>query len=377
MSRGRIVAEVAVVVVAAASLALACRIDAEWCERYFSLIAERVGFVWMWRGILTALALALVLHVRPRLGRWVDRVGAGEALAACARIGLSLVLSVVASEIGLRLLNLPRRYDMAVTEASMGEKNPRTGWLFKASKTFTIKTGDRLIRYDIDADHDRARSIDDLPDPKLPSLLFVGESITAGHALQWDESYPAIVGAEMNLQVVDLGVDGYGSDQAFLRLVDALPRFERPVAIITFFMPGLLERVQRVDHPRLVFDGVEPKLVAPGFLESTRFAQAFRELFSYDAEWAIQTTAEVFRQTVRLANERGARAIFVSPYLGTNWPRGDGYLVDHLLVQPGYAVADQRIGFEPVPGDNHPNAASTRRLAEAVVRKLKAELARN
>jgi hypothetical protein len=368
-------AEGLVVAVAAALLAFARHVDVPWFERYFALAATHAYVVTMWRVALAGAALVLVVHVRPRAGRWVARVGAREASAASARMALSVFLALVASEVGLRILRLPRRSDMAVTAVSLGEKNPRYGWLFKASQSFTIETGGRPVHYAFNAEHDRARSTGDLPDPGKPSLLFVGESITVGHGLEWDESYPAIVGEALGLQVVDLGVDGYGSDQAFLRLADALPRFEHPVAIITFFMPGLVERVERVDHPRLVFDGVEARLAPAGFVESLRLSQAFREIFAYRAEWAIRTTEEVFRQTARLAGERGARAIFVAPYLGTDWPRGDGYLVEELLAREGFTVVDPRFGFEPIPGDNHPNAASTRRLADAVVGVLQSELA--
>jgi hypothetical protein len=145
-----------------------------------------------------------------------------------------------------------------------------------------------------------------------------------GHGLRWEDSLPALVGEALNLQVVNLGVEGYASDQAFLRLLDALPRFEHPVAIITLFLPGLVNRLERVDHPRLVFDGDDVKLVPPGFIQNLRLTQAFRESLDFHPEWAIETTAEVPRRTARLATERGARAIFVTPYLGTNWPRGDG-----------------------------------------------------
>jgi hypothetical protein len=375
-ARRRVVAELLVVAAGLALFAGAWALDVEWLERRFGLETAHGYFLTIERAILVATGAALIVVFRPKAGRWTERVGAGEAVATCVRFTVALVLAVVASEVGLRILKLPRRYDMAVSSEALGEKNPRYGWLFKASKSITIPTGGRPIRYDFNAEHNRARSADDLPDPSRPSLLFVGESITVGHGLQWEESLPAIVGEALNLQVVNLGVEGYASDQAFLRLLDALPRFEHPVAVITLFLPGLVNRLERVDHPRLVFDGVEAKLVAPDFVQNLRLTQAFRESLDFHPEWAIKTTEEVFRQTARLAKERGARAIFLTPYLGTNWPRGDGYLVQELLVRQGLTVVDPNFGFEPIPGDNHPNAASTRRLAQAVIAALQTELAR-
>jgi hypothetical protein len=373
-SRRRVVAELLVVCLGLGLMAGAWALDVEWLQRHFGLQAGHEYYLTDERAILVTVAIALIVAARPKVGRWTERVGAAEAVGASLRIGIAFVLAIVASEVGLRILKLPRRYDMAVTSEALGETNVRYGWIFKASKSITIETAGRPIRYDFNAEHDRDRSVDDLPDPARPSLFFVGESITSGHGLEWEESYPAVVGEELGLQVVNLGVEGYASDQAFLRLLDALPRFAHPVAIVTVFLPTMISRLERVDHPRMVFDGVEVKLVPPSFVQNLRLTQAFRESFDFHAEWAIQTTAEVFRRTARLAEERGARAIFVTPYLGKK-PRGDEYLIEEVLVRQGLIVIDPDFDFEPIPVDNHPNAASTRRLAEAIVAAIQAALA--
>jgi hypothetical protein len=370
----RIVAELIVLGPGLALLACAWRIDLRWFQRHTAATGAALPLAC--RAAVLLVGLAVVVLARPRAGRWAARVGAREAAAASARIAVAFVAALVASEIGLRALKLPARCDMAIAERRLGERVPRYGWLFRASKSFTVEADGRPVRYDFDADHDRAPSVDYVPDPQRPSLLFVGESVTAGHGLAWAESFPAIVGEEMDLQVVDLGVDGYASDQAFLRLVDALPRFAHPVAVITCFMPGMVDRMERVDHPRLRFDEPGMWLEPPGWLESSRLAQAFREGFVFRSEGAIDTTAEIFRRTARLANERGARAIFVALHLGTDWPPKAWSLVDDLLVRPGYTVIAPRFGFEPIPGDVHPNVASTRRLAQAVTAALGEELRR-
>jgi hypothetical protein len=49
--------------------------------------------------------------------------------------------------------------------------------------------------------------------------------------------------------------------------------------------------------------------------------------------------------------------------------------VQELLAKEGLTVVDPDFHFEPIPGDNHPNVASTRRLADAVVEALQSELA--
>jgi len=155
-----------------------------------------------------------------------------------------------------------------------------------------------------------------------------------------------------------------------------LPRFERPVAIVTTFLPLMVNRIERLDHQRLFFEGDEIKLAPPGFVQSLKLTQLFREWFNFEAEWAIQTTGEVLLRTDRLAKSRGARAIFVTPYLATDWPRVDSYFIDDLLVRPGLTVVNPRFNFQPISSDDgHPDVASTRRLADAIIASLKTEIA--
>ena len=372
--RRRVVAELVTVGVGCMLFAAAGALNVEWQTRRFGLEDGRAHVVLIERAVLVVIAIAVVTVLRPLIGRWTTRVGGVEAIATCARIGLAVVLALVGSEVALRILGLPRPHGVNRTDA-LAEPDARHGWLFKASKSITIELGERPIRYDFDAERDRAPAVEAVSDPARPSLLFVGESIMSGHGLTYEESLPAIVGEALDLQVVNLAVDGYAADQAFLRLFDALPRFEHPVAIVTLFLPLMVNRIDRVDHQRITFDGLEVKLAPPGFVQSLRLTQTFSEWFDFHPEWAIQTAATVFQQTARLAKERNARAIFVTPYLGTDWPRRDGYLIQELLGRQGLTVVNPRFGFEPMPGDSHPNPASTRRLAEAVVAELRKELA--
>ena len=190
----------------------------------------------------------------------------------------------------------------------------------------TVTVGGRQVRYDFDAEHNRALAVDALPDPERPTVLFAGESVTAGHGLQWDEAFPVIVGKALDVQVVDLGVDGYGSDQAFLRLLDALPRFSHPIAVVTFFIPSMVDRLAHDDHPRLVFDGLTVKLVPPsGAWRGSRVFRSLRDMVLYRGEDTIELAGAIFRETARISRERGARPIFVAPRLDASaGARGTG-----------------------------------------------------
>src|SRR6266567_4104472 len=105
----------------------------------------------------------------------------------------------------------------------------RLGWSYFPGRTTWTRVGGRPVAYAIDADGDRARSSDARVDPTRPTLLFAGESIAFGYGLPYDETFVHLVGAELGIQTVNLAVVGYGNDQAYRRLRDALPRFAHPL----------------------------------------------------------------------------------------------------------------------------------------------------
>ncbi|HEY2518358.1 MAG TPA: hypothetical protein VGI39_46135 [Polyangiaceae bacterium] len=359
--------------VAAALLFWAWRAELTWFCRRWGLEARHAYFASIGR-VLAALLAALLVAVARPLGRAASRTGARESLFTVLRYSVALGAALVAGELGARALHLPRTKDPAETAGvSLGERHPRYGWVFKASQVLVTRVGGRDVELALNAEHDRARSIDRAYDLGAETILFAGESITAGHGLAWDETYPALVGLALGAQVVDLGVDGYGSDQAFLRLADTLPRFERPSAVVTFFIPTMVDRLARIDHPRVEFDGLEVKVLPPDVgWRRLHLVQAFYGAFEYRDEGTIARAAEVVRETARLAKARGARPLFVAPFLGVG-PRQDGYLVDVLFRQQGLPVIEPDIQYVRLPGDYHPNAESTRLLADAVVHALQAE----
>jgi hypothetical protein len=382
--RARLVAELLAGALGVAALVWAWHADLRYCERHFcaecvAYDAYQVAAAYGWRAGGALVGLLLLFYVRPRAGRWAGCRPPAECLATCGRMTMALALALVAAEIGLRVLHLPRPKDKAKTiEVAIGESNDRYGWLFTASKATVIEhAGHRSVEYAINAEHDRAPTVDTLPDRSKPSILVVGESLAAGHGLPWDETFPALVGDALGLQVVNLSVHGYGFDQQFLRLHDALPTFQHPVAIVTIFIRYMIDRMAEDTHRHLEFVGHEPMLdPTDGFWHHSALVRAWWSTRPYRTDYPFELAAKIFRETDRLARERGATAIFLAPNQSYGSPRNDQYLLDELFTRQGLTVIDGDFGYHPLEDDVHPDAASTRRLADLVIASLRAELAR-
>jgi hypothetical protein len=384
--RARLVAEGLVGALGVAALAWAWHADLRYCERHFcaELVAYdsyQLGAAYCWRAGAALVGFLLLFIVRPRAGRWAEQRPPAACMAAGGRLTLALALALVASEIGLRVLHLPRPKDKSKTiEVAIGEPNDRYGWLFTASKATVLDhAGNRKVEYAINAEHDRVPTVDAVPDHSKPSILFVGESLTAGHGLPWDETYPAIVGDALGMQVVNLAVHGYGFDQQFLRLYDALPTFQHPVAIVTIFIRYMIDRMAEDTHPHLELElgGRHEPVLDPvdGFWHRSALVRAWWITRPYRTDYPLELAAKIFRETDRLARERGATAIFLAPNQNYGSPRGDGYLLDELFTRQGLTVIDADFGYHPLQDDVHPDAASTRRLADLVIASIRAELA--
>jgi hypothetical protein len=371
----RRVTDALVLIAGVSALTWAWRADLAWCGQHVVIshwaLDDDIGTVARgWRIAAVAIGLVAVFVVRPVLARWVGRVGPRKAGAAAGRVIAALVLGLAASETILEYARSKKGDPFLPfhTENRIGQLDPRYGWVWQPSRATVLRTAGRPIEYAINVEHDRARSIDDLPDPSLPTILFTGESISVGHGLPWQETLPALVGDAMGVQVVSLAVHAYGSDQAFLRLADTLPRFARPVALVTLFMPCLIWRMTHSDHPRLSFVRGSLTLLPPEkSWRDVALGQLWLEVVRYDSASPVRLAAQIFRETARLAAEKSAVALFVRPYFKK---REDDALIDELFTGQAIPCVRVDVGDDVLPFDHHPDANATRRIADAVVAAL-------
>jgi len=235
-SRARgLVAELVVVVLGLALLGWAAAADTHWLDRhvlpdFYTPRERQVLILNLLRGAAAALGLALVFVVRPWAGRKLTDTTSARLAYDVAPMALAVALSLAASEFLLSRLPWLGTQEVPAPREPLRQRDPRLGWVFVPSREGVGRLGGRDIAYAFDAEGHRVRRLGDQVDYARPTILFTGESVMVGHGLTWEESLPAQVEALTGVQSANLAVEGYATDQSYLRLRDEQADFRRPVA---------------------------------------------------------------------------------------------------------------------------------------------------
>jgi hypothetical protein len=365
----RAIAEIAVGCVGGALLVGALAANQRWLDRHFlpSWFLPRHWYVameWSVRVVMAALGVWLALFARPRVGRVV-----AQAPALVLSSAIAAVLALGASEAVLRRVHVRATAWLVPDEEPRRQPDPRLGWTFVPARIGHNTIGGRVLDYAFDSSGYRVRRVEEPVNPEPPTILFTGESVMFGEGLTWEESVPAQVGAMMGMQSANLAVHGFGSDQAYLRLQMELPRFRRPVAVVSLFMTALFGRNLDDDRPHL-----GPGLVWLPPKPRWRLASIAR-LVPYRSAEAIERgvtiTRDVLRATSDLARARGATALVVVPQFGREEPAEEA-LRRRILDESGvsYVLVEIDAGWR-LPWDRHPNPHAARVIATAVAARLR------
>jgi hypothetical protein len=370
----RAVAEIVVASIGIALLACAVGADHAWLDRHFlpSLFMPRPKFVLAAttaRVVTAALGVALALVLRSLIGRFVARVGPDTFFGDAARVILAVALSLGTSELVLRRTYARATEERPADEEPRRRRDQQLGWVFAPSHTGHVTIGGRSIEYAFDPAGYRVRRADQPVDPERPTVVFTGESIMAGHGLTWDESVPAQVEALLGTQSANLAVNGYANDQAYLRLLAELPRFHRPVAVVSLFIPALFDRNLDDDRPHLGHG-----LVWLPAEHRWRLVAVAKWLVPYRSDDAIERgialTREVLLATVNLARARGAVPLIVVPQFAPEEP-AERMLRRRILDEAGLPYVWVKLDPDwRVPSDPHPDARGAHAMAVAIAARL-------
>jgi hypothetical protein len=157
-----------------------------------------------------------------------------------------------------------------------------------------------------------------------------------------------------------------------MRLALELPRFNRPVAVVSLFMTTLFGRNLDEDRPHLGPGLTWLPAVHHGRLRSlVQLVAPYRS--GATVERGIGVTREILQATVSLAEARGATALILVPQVGPE-DRVERALRERILDES--RVPYLKVDLDPfwrVPGDVHPDARAAHVLAAAVAAKLTGE----
>src|SRR3954469_3692251 len=256
------------------------------------------------RVALALVGVFLLVVARPRIGRL-----AADRPTALIAGAIAAVLAIGAGQLTLRWLHPSTAWLLASIEP-LRRPDPRLGWTFVASREGHKRVGGRTISFAFDASGYRVRRANEPVDLARPTIIFAGESVMLGEGLNWNETIPAQVGALMDVQSANLAVHGYATDQSYMRVESELPRFQRPVALVTLFMTALLGRNLDDNRPH-----VGPGLVWLPAVPRARLMSLATLIVPYRRETTIErgiaVTREVLRATAALAIARGATPLIV------------------------------------------------------------------
>jgi hypothetical protein len=371
----RVIAEIAVVLIGAALLGCAFAADHSWFDRHFLpsfVLSRRVYWLIasLARAVTAALGLTLVFGERRPIGRLIARVPTRRLIADAGSVLLAIALALGTSELILRRTFGHAAEERPPDEEPLRHRDPRLGWLFVPARTGHEKIGGRTVEYAFDAAGYRVRRANEPVDPERPTIVFTGESVMAGYGLNWDETVPAQVEALLGIQCANVAVNGFATDQAYLRLLTELPRFRRPVAVVSIFMPTLFDRNLDDDRPHL-----GPGLVWQPGVYQWRLAAIRDIMFPYRSAQAIErgisVTREVLRATVELARARGAVPLILVPEFAPEDPTEE-VLRRRILDDAGLPYV--WVKLDPnwhVPGDSHPDQRAARAMATALAARLR------
>jgi len=331
--------------------------------------------------LFAAVALALFVF-RRRADAWLKRrIPSGKHIAPRLFLTtVSVVLCAVAAEFALRALRDPLRPLWDPPESGRAQYDAVLGWTYLPGQSVTqsFVRGLPPVAVHTDKNGIRVPSSEAQLDRERPAVLFVGGSYTMGYGLAYEDTFAGRLAANPDFpyQVVNLGVEAYGTDQAWLRLQRYLHGFNT-VAVVLTFLPAHVDRNLtgdlRIIHRGVRMVGTKPLFGvrrdgsvylkrSPSRLEDYRCSRLWALL---QRTWiergprkrSLRLTRALIEAMGREVEKAGAVMVLV---LWDFW--GDGSHTRPMLEGTGFSLidlcAEHPEGWSEMrlPNDSHPNA---------------------
>lgn len=321
------------------------------------------------------------------------------------------LVSLIGLEIVLVKINYPHqgcKVVITTAEKRLGQFDPKTGWSYQSNFSFYSFQDD--YEYHFNSDGIRIAQPQKDIDFSKPRIVFIGGSVTFGEQLNYEDTFINQIKELLDnkYEVVNLGVQAYGTAQAMLALERHLEALE-PTYVVYLFIPDHIQR--NINHDRrlrtqcLSFDGTKPvyKLDSQNNLKLDKKPQPYQTYDSFKIPLLIKSSYQRYRE--ELMNRNG-QAIEITEklvdriaYLSRSAGAQDLYIYydsvydpspnnhHHFLKKAIFSDKEDMVldftNWAPdseEPGtkyyvdetdDSHPNASLSARLAEEFVEKFK------
>jgi hypothetical protein len=325
------------------------------------------------------------------------RPGVGRRPRLWTRLVLILASTTVAlacGEIGARLfVVVTHRVPLIMTDE-------RAGWRLQPNLRDEIRGGEGgqfVINTDAEG-HRLTRRRDEPAIEGKPTLLVLGDSFAQGIAVEDHETFPWILAHDLGLNVVNLGVLGYGTDQELVDLeayLEAHPRLDvRDILVMVAtndFMDVQLDhhylgrskphfRVTdgRLERPSYRL-GLSDRLMDASYfywLANSQLAAHFGPPIP-DPGAGSDLVIACLAAMHDAATRRGARLHVLVHHLGKAWPTTESWWSD-FRQRTGATDITERLsppdGSNPFAYDGHHwSAAVNQRVAALIKERLAAE----
>ena len=342
-------------------------------------------------------AIAVLLFAgRRRASLWLSKhAPPGKTIIfAAITLSVSTVLSLAVMEFGLWMFRDPLRVTWAPADHNRVQYDHVLGWTYVQDQSvLQVFVNDQpAVPVHTDERGIRVPTPDTRLDPDLPTVIFVGGSYTMGYGLPFEDTFVGQLASypDFPYQVVNLGVEAYGTDQALLRLRRYMDAFDT-VAVVYTFLPVHVNRNHNYDR-RVLFPGVrmvgtKPLLglrwdgsvyvrKEPVRLENHRSLRLWVYLQRAWLRWGPEPGLELSRGLINSMGREveAAGAAFVLVYWDF-WGDGKGYfhsVLEGLTFPLVDLAAEHPDGWQDMrlPADSHPNAEASAHVAERLAAQL-------
>lgn len=187
---------------------------------------------------------------------------------ATITLAVSVSLTLMLVEAGLRAVGRPFETRISAGKYRLVEFDSAIGWSYmpNTSPLAKLYPEKRLYRVHFDRFGARVPSKGAQSDTTLSSVIFVGGSITMGHGVTYNASFVGQLDSMPGFpfQAVNLGVEGQGTDQAYIQLQRYFPRFPVKAVVYSFLCDHIRRNAvhdRRFVQPKARLPGTKPKFV--------------------------------------------------------------------------------------------------------------------